>query len=133
VPSGGLAALAESGIDLWALRKDPGELTRHAGYAQQIREDPLTWQGGLRRETVKALGETAPRVSTVVGSLDLPVLLLHGAEDDLAPAAGAEQAARLLPQARVVVFPEDRHNILNELDRDEVYRVFADFVRHVIR
>jgi acylglycerol lipase len=126
--NGGLAALLASGIDPWDLRKDPGELTRHAGYAQQIREDPLTWQGGLRRETLVALAESGPRLSTVLPALDLPVLLLHGAEDDLSPVSGAERAAGTLPDARLVIFPEDRHNILNELDRDEVYRVFADFV-----
>jgi acylglycerol lipase len=125
---GGLAELLASGIDPWELRKDPGELTRHAGYAQQIREDPLTWQGGLRLETLAALGESGPRLSTVLPALGLPVLLLHGADDDLAPASGAERAAEKLPDARLVIFSEDRHNILNELDRDDVYRVFADFV-----
>jgi len=104
-PGSGLAALLASGIDPWELRKDPGELTRHPGYARQIREDPLTWQGGLRLETLAALGEAAPRVSTVLGSLDPPVLLLHGAEDDLAPASGAERAAELLPDARAVILP----------------------------
>lgn len=127
-PAGGLAALLAGGVDPWELRKDPGELTRHPGYARQIREDPLTWQGGLRHETLLALAEAAPRVSTVLGSVDLPVLLLHGAEDDLAPVAGAERTAELLPDAHLVVFQEDRHNILNELDREEVYRVFVDFV-----
>ncbi len=128
-----LEALLASGIDPWELRKDPGELTRHAGYAQQIRDDPLTWQGGLRRETLAALTEAAPRLHAVVGRLDLPVLLLHGAEDDIAPAADAVRAAAVLPDASLAVFSDDRHNILNELDRDEVHRVFADFVAVHIR
>ncbi|WP_372666390.1 alpha/beta fold hydrolase [Amycolatopsis kentuckyensis] len=134
VPAGesGLVALLASGVDPWDLRKDPGELTRHPGYAQQIRDDPLTWQGGLRLETLRALGEAAPRVAAVLPKLDLPVLLLHGADDDLAPAAGARKVAELLPDAKAVVFPEDRHNILNELDRDDVFRVFTEFaVEHV--
>ncbi len=125
--SGGLVNLLASGVDPWELRKDPGELTRHPSYAQQIRDDPLTWQGGLRLETLGALGAAAPRATAVLAKLDLPVLLLHGAEDDLAPADGARKAAELLPDARVVVFPDDRHNILNELDRDDVHRVFAEF------
>ncbi|WP_410631027.1 alpha/beta fold hydrolase [Amycolatopsis sp. cmx-4-83] len=129
----GLVALLASGIDPWDLRKDPGELTRHEGYAQQIRDDPLTWQGGLRLETLRALGEAAPRVAAVLPKLDLPVLLLHGAEDDLAPASGALKAAELLPDAKAVVFPEDRHNILNELDRDDVHRVFAEFAAEHVR
>ena len=38
------------------------------------------------------------------------------------------EAARLLPDARIVTFPLDRHNILNEIDRDQVYRVLTEFV-----
>jgi alpha-beta hydrolase superfamily lysophospholipase len=128
-PNDGLPALLASGIDPWELRRDPGELTRHPGYAQQVRDDPLTWQGGLRKETLTALAEAASRLSTVLTSVSQPVLLLHGAADDMAPASGAERAAKLLPDARAVIFQEDRHNILNELDRDEVYRTVIEFVQ----
>jgi alpha-beta hydrolase superfamily lysophospholipase len=125
----GLAALLATGIDPMDLRKDPGEMTRDPAYAQQIRADPLTWQGGIRLETLQALGLAAGRVSTVLGAIDVPVLLVHGAADDMAPAAAAQRAAELLPDARAVIFPDDLHNILNEIDRDEVYRVIADFIR----
>ncbi|MBW4718431.1 alpha/beta fold hydrolase [Saccharothrix obliqua] len=123
-----LAALLASGVDPWDLRKDPGELTRHPAHAQRIREDPLTWQGGLRRETLHALTAAAPRLHAAVGALRLPVLLLHGAEDDIASAEHAVRAAEELPDGHVTVFPDDRHNVLNELDRDDVHRVFAEFV-----
>ncbi|MFC0543375.1 alpha/beta fold hydrolase [Kutzneria chonburiensis] len=126
---GGLVELLASGIDPMDLRKDPGELTRNTEYAQQIREDPLTWQGGLRPQTLMALAEAAPRLTAALPRLTLPVLLLHGEDDDLAPVAGAREAARRLPDARLVTFALDRHNILNELDRDEVHRVLVAFVR----
>jgi alpha-beta hydrolase superfamily lysophospholipase len=125
----GLVALLATGIDPMDLRKDPGEMTRDEAYAQQIREDPLTWQGGIRLETLRALGLAAGRVSTVLTGIDVPVLLVHGAKDDMAPAAGAQRAAELLPDARAVIFPDDLHNILNEIDRDEVYRVVTGFIR----
>jgi alpha-beta hydrolase superfamily lysophospholipase len=129
----GLQALIASGIDLMGLRKDPGEMTRNAAYAQQIREDPLTWQGGIRLDTLRELGEARARLGAVVdaGTLTVPVLLMHGEEDDLAPVAGARAAASRLPDARTAIFPKDRHNLLNELDRDEVYRVLIDFARNV--
>ncbi|MET9486744.1 alpha/beta fold hydrolase [Nocardia sp. NPDC006630] len=123
-----LAELLAAGIDPWDLRRDPLELTRHEGYAQQIRDDPLTWQGGLRLETLGALVETAARLPAVLEKLHLPVLFVHGAEDDMAPAAGVLRAAQLLPAARAEIFPHDRHNILNELDREDVYRVIVNFV-----
>jgi acylglycerol lipase len=134
LPGGGLAELLDSGVDLMALRKDPGEMTRNTEYAQRIREDPLTWQGGIRLETVRALGAAGERLEAVVtaGTLTLPVLLLHGEEDDLAPAEGVRKAAELLPDARAAIFPSDRHNILNELDRDAVYDVLVDFATSLL-
>ena len=30
-----------------------------------------------------------------------------------------------------MIFPLDRHNILNEIDRDEVYRELLEFVAHL--
>ncbi|MET0133209.1 MAG: alpha/beta fold hydrolase [Kibdelosporangium sp.] len=136
LPSGpsGLAALLAGGIDPMDLRKDPGEMTRDPAYARQIRADPLTWQGGLRLETVQAWGGAAARVSDVVrsGALRMPILLVHGEKDDMAPAAGAVEAARLLPDARTAIFPDDLHNILNEIDRADVYCAVIDFVRREI-
>lgn len=57
----------------------------------------------------------------------LPVLVLHGGADDLAPVALAER----LPDARLVVFDEDRHNVLHELDRDQVHAELLRFVAAV--
>ncbi|MCP2169398.1 alpha/beta fold hydrolase [Goodfellowiella coeruleoviolacea] len=132
-PARGLRELLATGIDPMDIRKDPGELTRDSAFAQQVRDDPLTWQGGIRPATVAALAAAEHRLASVVRrrTLTLPVLLVHGEDDDVAPAAGARAAARLLPNARAVIFPQDRHNILNELDRDEVYRVLVDFVLDV--
>ncbi|MFD9891364.1 alpha/beta fold hydrolase [Amycolatopsis sp. NPDC059027] len=131
----GLVALLASGIDPLDLRKDPSELNRNEAVVEQIRTDPLTWQGGLRHETLAALGEAAQRVAAVLaaGTLSLPVLLLHGEADDLAPAQGAELAAQRLPDARARIFPADRHNILNEIDRDAVYREVTAFLDEAVR
>jgi alpha-beta hydrolase superfamily lysophospholipase len=92
-----------------------------------------TWQGGLRFTTLRALVDGWHRLDVVIKSkaLKLPVLLVHGEDDDLAPAAGAWRAAELLPDGRAVIFPLDRHKILNEIDRHEVYRVLLEFVAHL--
>jgi 3-oxoadipate enol-lactonase len=44
-------------------------------------------------------------------SLRVPVLLLHGALDQLAPPAGAEEMARLIPGAELLVLPEVGHAV----------------------
>jgi acylglycerol lipase len=123
-----LVELLASGVDPLDIRKDPREMVRDEAYAAKIRSDPLTWQGGIRVETLRSLGDAAGRLSTVLPHIDVPTLLVHGAEDDMAPAAGAERAAELMPNARAVLFPDDLHNILNEVDRADVYRVIIDFI-----
>jgi acylglycerol lipase len=117
-----------AGTDPWELRRDPSEMVRNPDYARQIREDPLTWQGGLRLETLGALGAAAPRIPAALEKLTLPVLFVHGEDDDMAPVAGVRQAVAALPDARAAIFPEDRHNILNEIDRDEIHRTVVAFV-----
>ena len=130
----GLKALVASGIDPMDLRKDPGELVRDPEQAQRVREDPLVWDGGLRPQTLAALTAAGARTRTLVleGALDhLPVLLLHGEDDDIAPVAGACEVAERLPRARIVVFPQDRHNVLHELDRKEVHAELLRFVAQI--
>jgi acylglycerol lipase len=130
----GLSALLASGVDPMELRKDPSELVRDPEQARLVREDPLVWDGGLRPQTLAALTAAGARTRAAVtdGALDhLPVLLLHGAEDDIAPAAGAVAVGELLPRARVVVYPGDRHNVLHELDRGEVHAELLRFVAAV--
>jgi acylglycerol lipase len=144
-PAGGVAGLVLAGsalrgpgfvlppgVDPWELRKDPGELVRDPEQAERVRSDPLVWDGGLRRETFTALSAARARTTRVIdsGALDhLPVLVLHGADDDLAPAAGAVALAELLPRGRAVVYPQDRHNVLHELDRHAVHAQLLRFVR----
>jgi acylglycerol lipase len=130
----GLAALLASGIDPMDLRKDPGELVRDPEQAQRVRDDPLVWDGGLRPQTLAALGAAGARTRAVVteGALDhLPVLVLHGGADDLAPVAGAVALAERLARGRIVVFDDDRHNVLHDLDRDLVHAELLRFATAV--
>jgi alpha-beta hydrolase superfamily lysophospholipase len=116
------------------LRKDPGELVRDPEQAQRVRDDPLVWDGGLRPQTLAALTAAGARTRGLVeeGALDhLPVLLLHGAEDDIAPVDGARAVAKRLPRARLVVYADDRHNVLHELDRADVHAELLRFVVEV--
>ena len=130
----GLTAPAVSARHPTQLRKDPSELVRVPEQARRLREEPLVWDGGLRPQTVAALAAAAARTRALVtdGALDhVPVLLLHGAEDDITPASDAVAMAERLPRARVVVYPHDRHNVLHELDRADVHAELLRFVATV--
>jgi acylglycerol lipase len=130
----GLTALAASDRHPMQVRKDASALGRIPEQTRGLREDALAWGGGLRPQTPAALAAAAARTRALVtdGALDhVPVLLLHGAEDDIAPASDAVAVAELLPRARVVVYPHVRHDVLHELDRADVHAELLRFVATV--
>jgi acylglycerol lipase len=110
---------------------DPSEMfSTHPEYVHALLHDPLTWHGGFRPETVRALAATWPEIAAglAAGEPDVPVLFVHGEEDPVVPIEDARANAAALPQARLVSFPGDLHDVLNEHDRDIVHESVAAFV-----
>lgn len=68
----------------------------------------------------------------------LPVLFIAGMEDPVGPyGKGVEQAARAFKKAGMVhvttkLYPDCRHEILNELNRQEVYNDVLDWIARVV-
>jgi acylglycerol lipase len=114
---------------------DPTEfLSTHPDYVDALLNDPLTWKGGFKRETVTAVVATWPEVTAGLdaGRPDAPVLLVHGGADPVVPLEVAQEVQRRLPQAQLRVFPGDLHDVLNEHDRDAVHDAVAEFIGSVV-
>jgi alpha-beta hydrolase superfamily lysophospholipase len=111
---------------------DPTEmLSTHPEYVDQLLHDPLTWKGGFRVETLRAIRETWPELEArLPAGLPVPVLMIHGEVDPLVPVEHGRLVAAQL-DAELVVFPGDLHDVLNEHDRDVVHDVVAGFVARV--
>lgn len=61
--------------------------------------------------------------------IDVPVLVLHGDDDQVVPLAiSGQKAAKLLPQGKLKVYPGGSHAIHN-LNVDEVNKDLLDFLR----
>jgi alpha-beta hydrolase superfamily lysophospholipase len=115
---------------------DPAEMfSTHPDYLHALLHDPLTWHGGFRPETLKAIIATEPEVAEglAAGRPDLPVLFVHGEADQIVPLADAQADAAQLPQATLVTFPGDLHDVLNESDRDAVHDAVAAFLTETVR
>ncbi|GLZ44187.1 lysophospholipase [Actinomycetospora sp. NBRC 106375] len=113
---------------------DPREgLSTHPEYVDTLLHDPLTHHGGFRRETLAAVAVTWPEIADglAAGRPDVPALLVHGEADPLVPVEHARLTAAQLPDACVVTFPGDQHDVLNEHDRDAVHDVVVAFVASV--
>lgn len=114
--------------------EDPREgLSTHPEYVDALLHDPLTHHGGFRRETLQAVTDTWPEVADglAAGRPGVPVLLVHGEADPVVPVEHSRLTADQLPDARVVTFPGDLHDVLNEHDRDAVHDAVAAFVDEV--
>jgi alpha-beta hydrolase superfamily lysophospholipase len=110
---------------------DPTEvLSTHPEYVHALMYDPLTWHGSFRRETLLAILRIWPAAAAGLaqGLPELPVLFVHGEDDQIVQVSDARASAAELPQARIVTFPGDLHDVLNEHDRDRVHETVAAFV-----
>lgn len=121
-----LAATGQAGPDV-----DPSEVfSTHPEYVHALMHDPLTWHGGFRQETLRAITRVWPEAATglAAGLPEIPVLFVHGEDDQIVQVSDARAAAAMVPGARLVTFPGDLHDVLNEHDRDAVHDVVATFV-----
>jgi pimeloyl-ACP methyl ester carboxylesterase len=110
---------------------DPTEIfSSHPGYVHALLHDPLTWHGGFRHETLRAVAATWPEVRAGLdaGLPELPVLFVHGEADPVVPLAHGRANAAQLPGASIVTFPGDLHDVLNECDRAQVHDAVASFL-----
>ena len=96
------AAVAQAGADVWRAEKLPGYLSRLAA-VRFTGEWLRPWRAGILPEAQPARSEA------VLGSLGIPLLLLHGAHDMTFPASLALRAAARLPSARAVIIDNAGH------------------------
>jgi alpha-beta hydrolase superfamily lysophospholipase len=111
-----------AGLDLTGLSRDEEVLRRYLA-------DPLverTMTASLGAELLAAGAATRERAADIA----TPVFLMHGKQDTLCPVAASEDfAARLTSAGSALrVYPELRHEIFNEPEREQV---FADAWRWI--
>jgi len=117
--------------DLNARHKHLGDtgnewLSRDVGVQETFRDDPLTFYADARRlfgirDALRLLGRPTRGMAK-----DLPILLLAGSEDSLGGEASVAKLANAyvrrsrLTDVHVIVYPGARHEVFNEINRDEV-------------
>jgi alpha-beta hydrolase superfamily lysophospholipase len=105
-------------------------LSRDPRVGEDYDRDPLNYRGPFRRETLRALTAGARRVRERFAELRLPLLVLHGGEDRLVQPAASEDlfAAAASPDKELAVYPELRHEILNEPEGPEIVARVAAWI-----
>jgi alpha-beta hydrolase superfamily lysophospholipase len=111
-----------SGLDANGISRDP-EVVR-AYLADPLVERTMTAR--LAAELFAAIERTAPAAAKV----RVPLLLLHGEDDPLCPAAGsvAFHAGLEVPGSAIEVFPRLRHEIFNEPEQETVFARLYEWI-----
>ncbi|APE17277.1 lysophospholipase [Mycobacterium sp. WY10] len=108
--------------DLPVEELDSNAISRDPAVVAAYNADPLVWHGKIPAGIAKALvtvGETMPQRAR---QLTKPLLVVHGAEDALVPAAGSQLLVDCVGSSDVhlKVYPGLYHEVFNEPERDRV-------------
>ncbi len=86
--------------------------------------DPLNYKANMRVGLGVALNETAKRVREQLAELTLPILIMHGADDQLVNPSGSQLTyERVTSKDKTLkLYPGMRHEIMNEREKATVLR-----------
>jgi alpha-beta hydrolase superfamily lysophospholipase len=114
---------------------DPAILSRDPEVGAEYAADPLVYHGPLTRSTLEAIFGAVDAIAAGPRLGSVPTLWIHGEEDQLAPLAQTREAIERIAGDRLdeQIYPEARHEILNEINREQVLDEVAGFLDGVTR
>lgn len=112
---------------------DPAVLSRDPMVGEAYAADPLVYHGGWKRPTLEAFVAADGAIAGGPGFGDLPLLYVHGGDDQLVPVDLARPVVERLagPDSEVHVIDGARHEVLNETDKDRTIGLVVDFAARV--
>lgn len=105
-------------------------LSRDPSVRERFRGDPLCIQDpvklGIARQLYLLSDETRARAAEIY----LPLLVMHGGADTITEPAGSREFVHRASSAdkTYIGWPDDQHEIFNELDRDQVIATMVDWL-----
>src|ERR671939_1768378 len=135
-PAVGLGPVMQQWLAAPELPSDPLDataLSRDPAVGEAYVADPLVWHGGWKRPTLGAFVAADQAVAEAPVFGDLPLLYLHGADDPLVPVALARPIVERLrgPNNELRGLAGMRHEVFNELGKEEVIDLVASFAERV--
>jgi len=116
---------------LGAYSVDADAVSTDPAVVRDYETDPLNHHDKV---PVRTLAEVAAEVETFperLPSLRIPLLVMHGSEDTLVPLEASRTVEELAGSAdkRLVIYPDMRHEILNEPEQDKVLTDIDNWLR----
>lgn len=113
---------------------DPAILSRDTTVGDAYAADDLVWHGPFKRPTLQAMFDTIAAINAAGSLGELPVLWVHGADDQLVPIEGTRVGIERLrgETFRSHEYPGARHEVFNETNADEVLADVTAFIGDVL-
>jgi alpha-beta hydrolase superfamily lysophospholipase len=112
---------------------DPAGMSRDERTVAEYASDPLVYHGTYQRQLLEAEVAALERFNAELDRITMPVLFLHGDSDPFVPYETSMAAVKQMPTTdlTVRVYEGARHELVNELNREEVIAALATFVERV--
>jgi len=109
---------------------DPTRLTRDPAEQELYLTDPLILRDRVQESLFVRLADGLALLPGRASSIDVPILLIHGDDDPLCSAEGARMYVEQTSSGDVTVrlYPGGRHELLNDINRDEVEQDIFDWI-----
>lgn len=115
---------------LKALELDATAICRDPAVVEAYVADPLVHHQNIPARMVVSLFDEAARVMSRAKEIRLPVLLLHGAEDQLTSASASTAFVDMLTSSdkHLTLYEGMYHELFNEPEQDDVLRTCCDWI-----
>jgi len=108
---------------LYLVPLDARALSRDEAVVRAYRADPLVFNQPIRARTASAIIDASRRLRQQIIHLRLPLLIIHGSADTIAPASGSEYLYQHAgsPDKTLKLYPDGFHEMHNEPEQATVF------------
>ncbi len=114
---------------------DPLSISRDPAVGADYAADPLVYHGQYKRGLLEAEAEALDIFQRNIDELTMPILFLHGTEDPFVPYRRSLQAVEDMPAVdkTIHILEGARHEVLNEINKDEIIGYLTAWAERVAR